>query len=300
MLKYDVKRTERPATAAARRGTRGGLLLLGCIAFSVGVACFFEPCRLAPGGVSGIAIIVHAMLPAVPVGAMTLLINVPLMLVGAARIGRGLLWRTLAAVLLSAFFIDVLEVSVGALTLDPALAAFGGATLVAVGLGLVFRCGATTGGTDIAVKLVRLRIRHVNTGTIFLAIDGAVVLAAWIFLGDVDAALYSALALVVQAIVLDGVLYGGDRARTVFVISEKKGSISERLRNELDVGVTVLYGKGEHSGAELEILFLAVRVRSLPLARDIIRIEDPSAFVVVGRAEAVFGNGFKDHFIEEL
>lgn len=276
------------------------LILAGCVSFSVGVACFYEPSSLAPGGVSGIALIIHAVFPLLPIGFWLLVINVPLILIGAKIFGRRFFIDTLFAVGVSALFTDIFSSRVNALTHDAVLGATAGGVLVALGLGIVLRCGATTGGVDIAVKLLKLRLRHVNTGIAFLAFDGAVVLTSWVVLGDVDAALYSVLALAAQTVVLDKILYGADGAMLVYVISVSNGRISERARAELDVGATMLYGQGEHTGKSREILLIVVRPRRLPAVRDIIKEEDAAAFVIVTRSVAVFGNGFKDHFVEEL
>ncbi len=276
------------------------LIAAGCIPFAIGVACFYEPSHLAPGGVSGIALMIHTAFPSLPVGALLFAINVPLLFIGAVRLGRRFLFDTLVAVGFSAVLTDLFSAYVNALTYDTLLAAVAGGALVAIGLGVVFRHGATTGGTDVAVKLMKLKIRHVNTGVIFLIFDGAVVLASWMLLGNVEAALYSAIALAVQTLVLDKILYGADGAMLVYIISAKSRHISERVRIELDAGATMLYGQGEHTGASREILLTVVRAAQLPPLRDVIKEEDAEAFVIVTRSIAVFGKGFKDHFVEEL
>lgn len=276
------------------------LIVAGCIPFAVGVACFYEPSRLAPGGVSGIALIIHAVFPHLPIGFWLFVINVPLVFIGAKVFGRRFFVDTLFAVGISALFTDILSSYANALTRDAVLGATAGGALVALGLGIVLRCGATTGGADVAVKLLKLKLRHVNTGIIFLILDGAVVLASWILLGDVDAVLYSVIALTVQTVVLDKILYGADGAMLVYIISANSGRISARARDELDVGATMLYGQGEHTGESREILLIVVRPRRLPAVRDIIKEEDAAAFVIVTRSVAVFGKGFKDHFVEEL
>lgn len=276
------------------------LVVVGCVPFSIGVACFYEPSRLAPGGASGVALIAHTLFPYLPIGALLFMINVPLILIGAKIFGRRFFVDTLFAVAVSSFFTDVASSWVNALTHDAVLSAVGGGALVALGLGVVLRCGATTGGADVVVKLLKLKLRHVNTGVVFLIFDGAVVLASWILLGDSDTVLYSVIALAVQTVVLDKILYGADGAMLVYVISANNARISERARDELDVGATMLYGQGEHTGESREILLVVVRPRRLPAVRDIIKEEDAAAFVIVTRSVAVFGKGFKDHFVEEL
>ncbi len=276
------------------------LLVLGCIPFAVGVACFYEPMQLAPGGISGIAVIIHSIFPRLSIGLLILAINIPILFIACIRFGWRFLADTLVAVGFTAWFTELFSNRVQALSEDIALCAIAGGALVALGLGIVFRCGATTGGTDVAVKLLKLRVRHVNTGEIFLMLDGAVVLASWFFLGNLDSALYSAIALAVQTFVFDKILYAADGARLVHIISAKTECISKRVRNELDAGATMLRGRGEHTGKTKEILLVVVRAAQIPTLRDIVKNEDAEAFVIVSPSIAVFGKGFKDLFVEDL
>ena len=170
----------------------------------------------------------------------------------------------------------------------------------AIGIGMVFRAGATTGGTDIIVRLLRLKFRYLKTGTLFLVIDGVIIVVSGIVFKDLNVALYAALSLTVYMAVFNAVLYGGDGARLVYIISSSKEKIAERIMNELDAGATVLEGKGAYTGQKKEVLMVVLRMRSLPEARDIVREEDKKAFMIVSRATSVFGEGFKSHDEEDL
>ena len=203
-------------------------------------------------------------------------------------------------VAVSSVAMEILSRTVGAVTDDRLLAAVAGGALQAIGIGMVFRAGATTGGTDIIVRVLRLKFRDLKTGTLFMFIDGVIITVSGIVFKDLNVALYAALALTVYMAVFNAVLYGGDGARLVYIISPAKEKIAERILSELDAGATVLEGKGAYTGQKKEVLMVVLRMRSLPEARDIVREEDAKAFMIVSRATSVFGEGFKSHDEEDL
>ena len=276
------------------------LITAGSLIFAVGVSLFLDPNDLAPGGVSGIAIIISHFWQPVNVGVIIVLLNIPIMIVGVIKFGFRFLFSSIYAVAVSSAAMEILSRTVGAVTDDRLLAAVAGGALQAIGIGMVFRAGATTGGTDIIVRLLRLKFRYLKTGTLFLVIDGVIIVVSGIVFKDLNVALYAALALTVYMAVFNAVLYGGDGARLVYIISSSKEKIAERIMNELDAGATVLEGKGAYTGQKKEVLMVVLRMRSLPEARDIVREEDKKAFMIVTRATSVFGEGFKSHDDEDL
>jgi uncharacterized membrane-anchored protein YitT (DUF2179 family) len=277
-----------------------GLITIGCFLFAAGVSLFLEPSHLASGGVSGIAIILNSLIDFIPVGMWVIIFNVPIMIAGVWKLGAKILLPTFYALAVSSGMMTLLEISCPPLTQNPMLACIGGAVLVAAGVGLVFRGGATTAGTDIIVKLLRLKFRHISTGAIFLFTDGLVCLASGIVFKDLDNALYAAIAVFVQMFVLNMVLYGSDEARMVYIISERDEIIAKRLLEEIDAGATYLNGNGAYTGKDRKVLMCALRMRAVPQAREIIRQEDSDAFVIVTKATNVFGEGFKSHVEEDL
>ena len=277
-----------------------GLITVGCFLYAAGVSLFLEPSHLASGGVSGIAIILNDIIDFIPVGMWVIIFNVPIMIAGVWKLGAKILLPTFYALAVSSGMMTLLEISCPPLTQNPMLACIGGAVLVAAGVGLVFRGGATTAGTDIIVKLLRLKFRHISTGAIFLFTDGLVCLASGIVFKDLDNALYAAIAVFVQMFVLNMVLYGSDEARMVYIISERDEIIAKRLLEEIDAGATYLNGNGAYTGKDRKVLMCALRMRAVPQAREIIRQEDSDAFVIVTKATNVFGEGFKSHVEEDL
>ena len=276
------------------------LITIGCIIFSAGVSLFLDPNNLAPGGVSGLSIIIGSFVDLFSTGTWVAIINVPIMIAGVWKLGMKILIPTLYAVVVSSATMNIWESLVPPVTENLLLACCCGAVLVSVGVGLVFRGGATTGGTDVIVKLLRLRFPHVSTGTIFLFADGAVCLLSGFVFKDVDNALYAGIALFIQMYVLNMVLYGSDEARMVYIISERDSVIAERFLKELDVGATYLNGNGAYTGNEKKVLMCVLKMRTLPQAREIVKIEDSNAFMIVTKATSVFGEGFKSHAEDDL
>ncbi len=276
------------------------LMALGCIFYAAGVSLFLAPADLASGGVSGISIIISYFIDILPVGLWVLILNIPIMLVGIWKLGIKILLPTVFSVAFSSLAMSLLETYVPPLTENVLLACVAGAVMVSIGIGLVFRGGGTTGGTDVIVKLLRLRFPHLSTGVIFSVVDGMVVLASGLVFGNIDKALFAGIALFIQTAVLNTVLYGSDEARMVYIISEHDEAISERLIKEMDAGATYLYGNGVYTGKDRKVLMCVLRMRMLPQAREIVREEDVNAFMIVTKATNVFGEGFKSHTEEDL
>lgn len=276
------------------------MLTLGSVTFATGVACFLDPNSIASGGISGIAIIVTKFLEMIPTGTLITIINIPILIIGTIKFGFKFLASTMYAVFVSSATIDVLSLSVGSLTDNLFLATIAGAVLVGAGIGLVFRSGATSGGTDVIVKLLRLRFRHLPTGAIFGVVDGCVCLLSGIVFKNIEITIYAFIALLIQSFVMNKVLYGSDGARMVYIISPKNFEIAERLMKEVDVGATFVHGFGAYTGDEKKVLMVVMRAKQLPQVKDVVRREDDSAFMIVTNATSVFGEGFKRHDSEEV
>ncbi len=276
------------------------LVTIGCVLYAAGVSLFLAPSELASGGVSGIAIIINSIIDFLPTGTWVVILNVPIMIAGVWKLGAKILLPTFYALGVSAVAMTLFELFFPPVTDNVLLACVGGAVLVAAGIGLVFRGGATTAGTDIIVKLLRLKFQHISTGAIFLFTDGLICLASGLVFGDIDKALYAGIAVFIQMYVLNMVLYGSDEARMVYIISERDEEIAERLLKEVDAGATFLRGNGAYTGKDRKVLMCALRMRAVPQAREIIKQVDSDAFVIVTKATSVFGEGFKSHVEDDL
>ena len=171
---------------------------------------------------------------------------------------------------------------------------------MAVGIGLVFKAGATTGGTDIIVKLLRLRFPHLKTGSLFLITDAIIVTSSAFVFKDLDVALYAGLVVFINSVLLDVVLYGRDGAKLIFIISDAHASITKRLLEELDIGVTYISGTGAYSGKEKSVIMCVMKKQISAQAEVIVRKEDPAAFMIVTSATEIFGEGYKSIYSEKL
>ena len=277
---------------------RYAAIIAGCLVYAAGIAIFLDPNGLAPGGVTGIAIMI-SYAAKIPTGTLVLIINIPLLIIGAWKFGRNFLMYTAVSTVLSSLMINWLSaISLG--ITDKLLCGIVGGALMAVGMGIVFKCGGTTGGSDILVKLLRLKYRHLRTGTLFAVTDTIIVAVSALVFKNIENALYAGIALAVSSMVLDLVLYGPDEAKSVFIISDRAEDVAKRILQELDIGVTYLQGRGAYTGAEKQVLLCAMRKALFPKVRNIVQQEDPEAFMIVSSATEIFGEGFKDHFTEEI
>lgn len=209
-------------------------ITVAAVIYAVAVSLFLDPNSLAPGGVTGIAIILNRI-TGLETGTWMFAVNIPILIIGMWKFGWRFILSTLYCTLAMSCMTNLLS-PVGALTTDPLLAALVGGSLMAVSLGLVFRAGATSGGTDIIVKLLRLQFPHLKTGLLFLLTDAVIVTASAFVFQDIDTALYAGLVVFVNSILLDLVLYGRDGAKMFFIISDNHHVIVERLLKELEIG----------------------------------------------------------------
>lgn len=274
------------------------LITIACAVYSVAISMFLDPNSLAPGGVTGIAIILNRLIP-VETGTLILLINIPILLLGAWKFGLRFSLSTIYSTVLISLFTNLLT-NVKVVTSEPLLAALVGGSLSAIGIGWVFKAGATTGGTDIIIKLLRIKMPHLRTGGLFLAMDAVIVaLSAFVF-KDIDVALYAGLTVFVISLVLDLVLYGRDEAKLMFIISDKSEEITRRLLEELDIGVTHMRGSGAFSGKDKQVILCAAKKSIAPKTEVIVKEEDPQAFMIITSATEIYGEGYKSYFSEKL
>lgn len=274
------------------------MITVAAFIYAVAVSLFLDPNSLAPGGVTGIAIILNR-LSGLETGTWVLLINIPIIVVGMWKFGLHFILSTLYCTAATSFFINLLA-TFGVATEDRFLAALVGGALMAVGIGLVFKAGATTGGTDIIVKLLRLRFPHLKTGSLFLITDAIIVTASAFVFKDLDVALYAGVVVFVNSVLLDVVLYGRDGAKLIFIISDAHASITKRLLEELDIGVTYISGTGAYSGREKSVIMCVMKKQISAQAEVIVREEDPAAFMIVTSATEIFGEGYKSIYSERL
>ena len=277
-----------------------GIMTVGAVLYAMGITLFLDPNHLAPGGVTGIGIILSQFLP-VETGTIIFMINMPLIILGYLKLGRKLIFRTFYCVTLTSTIIDAVNALYGkAVTDDLLISAIAGCSLVGIGIGLIMKQSSTTGGSDIVVRLLRKKFPHIKTGALFSAIDCVIVAMSAVVFKDIVLALYALIAVAVCAYVLDKVLYGTDEAKLLYIISDMSRSITERLLKDLEVGVTFIQGKGAYSGRDKEVIMVAMRKALAPKAEQIVREVDPTAFIIITSASEIYGEGHKNIFSEKL
>ena len=276
------------------------VIALGSVIYALAFDWLIAPNQIAMGGVTGLAQVVNALAPALPVGVLTIVINVPLFLVGWRKLGGHLLVSSLFAMTLSSLAIDAIAAGWQFAPMDPLLACLCGGAVMGAAFGLVFSQGATTGGTDIVARLLKLRWPWLPMGKLVLVPDGVVLALAALVFGQAETALYGAVALVIMGRVMDAVLYGMDVSRVALIISDQWEQITQALLQEQDRGVTILRGRGAYTGADKHVLLVAFPQREIVQLKRTVREVDPGAFLIVWDAHEILGEGFGDYQKEEL
>ena len=274
------------------------ILTAAAVIYAVAISLFLDPNNIAPGGVTGISILVNRFTK-IPTGTVNMMINIPIVLLGLWKFGWRFICSTMYELALITVFINSLA-AYGAVTDDLLIAAVIGGALIGVALALVFKAGATTGGIDIIVKVVRTKRRHIKTNILFLAFDSMVILASWMVFQDLTVAFYAGIAVITDSIVMDKILYGSDEAKMIFVICDKPEQVKQRLFGELDLTATIIPAKGAYTNAPKEMLMIVTRKQVYPKLEEVVKDEDASAFMIVSSASEIFGEGYKDITREKI
>lgn len=274
------------------------IIAFSSVIYAAGISLFLDPNNLAPGGMTGISVILNR-LSGVETGTWYLILNVPIVLLGMWKFGLKFMARTAYAIVLTSISTNLLA-GYGAMTEDPLLAALAGGVLIASGMGLIFKTGATTGGMDIIVKLIRQKHRHLKTGFLFQCMDMTIVAVSGFLFRDLNIALYALIAVLVTGRTLNYVLYGGDEARMIYVVTSKPEEVGQKLLDEIGVGVTYLRGRGGWSREEKEVIFCVVRRQLAPRVEETVKNEDSAAFMIITSANEIYGEGYKDFFADTM
>ena len=289
----DNIKTQMNNSTAMRRIITYIVIVIGSIIYAVGFQFFMYPNSIVSGGAVGIAMIINKLIP-VPVGLMTIIINIPLFIVAWRYFGLDFLVSSLVGMALSSAFVDLFAMFNLILTNDPMLASIIGGAIKGIGLGIIYYVGTTTGGMDIVAKLLRMKYPHINLGTLLMLLDAAIIVVYALILGKYESAMYSVIAMFVFSKVIDLVLYGIDNSCVCYIISEHSGAISnEIISGHMHRGVTILDGRGAYSGKEKQIIMCVIKRQQISEIRRIIRKLDQNAFFIVSDAKNVFGNGFE-------
>ncbi len=281
------------------------LIVVGTFVMASGFVLFINPYKIVPGGVYGIAIVIHYLTEGVfefwptgiPIGLLGLTMDIPLTIIGIKVLGPRFGIKTVVGFFLTATFMDTLTYFIGqddplGLGDQVLLASVFGGVLIGFGLGLIFRSRATSGGSDI-VSMIINKFTGLPLGQLMIIVDSSIVLVGLAAFGDWKIPLYSWIVIFITGKVIDITLRGISYEKTMFIISDKHEDIRRKIIGDLNRGGTVLTGKGLYSETERKMIYTNVSRREYQILKDFIRKEDPNAFVTVLDANEVLGNGFK-------
>ena len=274
--------------AAAERILSYLQILAGCFFGAAAYPLFLTPCSIAPGGITGVATILNRLFHW-PVGTVSLLLNIPLFLIGYRAMGGIFAFRSLVATFVFSLLIDLLPFR--PMTADPLLATLYGGVLLGAGLGLIMRGGATTGGSDMVARMVNKKLPFISTGAFLFIIDCLVVIAAGIFIGTSEA-LYAMINIFLSAKIMDSVIIGFTGSKACYIISDRWEPITQRIISELGRGVTQLVSRGGYTGAERLTLLCVISRSEVMALKRVISEEDERAFIIIVEANETIGDGF--------
>ena len=272
---------------------------VGSAIFAFGFAVFLLPHDMNAGGISGLAQVIVEIIDFGSVGTLSILINLPLFVLGGIKIGKRFFVGSLLGMLLSSVLIDVF-VMLPVMDMEPLICVLYGGVLCGLGLGVVFVSGTSTGGSDILIRLLKLRYRNVPIGQISMCFDAAVVVLTGLIFRDVSKALYTGIAVFVTSQVVDAVVYRFDYSKVALIISKEYEAIAEAIGRELYRGATFLHGEGTYSHNQTKVVLTAVKKQQLAELKEIVIRLDPNAFIILQEAHQVLGDGFSRYSKESL
>lgn len=279
------------------------LIVLGSFILATGFVFFISPYKIVPGGVYGIAIVIHYMTKGLmswapdgfPIGLMGLILNIPLTIIGIKVLGPRFGIKTIVGFVLSSVFMDIITMYWGEKPLvegDALLSSIFGGVLVGIGLGMIFKSKATSGGSDI-IAMIFAKYTRLPLGQLMIYVDSAIVLLALVVFADWKIPLYSWIVIFITGKVIDVALEGLSYDKTLFIISDKYAEIRKYIIEDLERGGTYLKGEGMYNGSSKTIIFTVVNRRELAILQEFIHQIDPAAFVTVLEAKEILGEGFK-------
>ena len=273
--------------------------IVGSAVFALGFSLFLAPNDMNPGGISGLSMVLVELLHFGSVGTLSILINLPLFILGGLKIGKRFFAGSLLGMLLSSVLIDAFS-AIEMIAVEPLMAALYGGLICGLGLGMVFVCGTSTGGSDILVRLLKLKYRNVPIGQISMSFDAVVVILTGLVFHDVSKALYTGVAVFLCGKVVDAVVYRFDYSKVALIISHRYEDIAREIGIKLDRGATFLHAEGSYSHKDTKVVLAAVKKQQVAELKDLVVHLDPNAFIIVQEAHQVLGDGFSRHSKDAL
>ena len=272
---------------------------LGCALFGLGFNIFLAPNALNAGGLSGLAMVFDEIIGCGSIGLITALLNIPLFAIGGLKTGKTFFFGSLIGMVLSSLFLDLFS-SLPPIDTEPLIGALYGGVICGAGLGIVFVSGVSTGGSDIIVRLLKLKYPNVPIGTIAICFDLGVVVLTGIIFRDITVSLYSGVAIFLSGQVIDAVVYRFDFSKVALIITKEYDKVALAVFEELNRGVTFLHGEGAYSHIITKVVLTAVKKQQLADLKRIVVAVDPDAFVILQEAHQVLGDGFSRYSKDAL
>ncbi|MCD8100138.1 MAG: YitT family protein [Oscillospiraceae bacterium] len=266
-------------------------IILGAALYGCGFQFFSYPNDIVAGGVTGIGMIIN-YLTGVPVGVMTIIINIPLFIFAWKKFGLRYMTASLVGMLAASVFIDIFSLADFAATRQPLLAAVFGGMVQGLGLGTVYSVNASTGGTDIVAKVFRQKYQHINFSTFVLLLDAAIIAAYALIFDLYDSAMYSIISIYIATKAVDVVLLGAVNSKVCYIITAKSEETKDAIITGLGRGVTFLQGRGAYSGKAENVILCVIKSREIVSLKHLVRAIDPNAFMIVCGSHEIFGEGF--------
>ncbi len=270
--------------------------ILGSILYAAGIYTFAATANFAPGGITGVAMIINHYFPFLRIGLLSLIINVPVAIICYRLLGRVFFLKSVKSMLISALFLDVVFPLFpqydGAN--NPLLAALFAGALSGIGLALIYMPGSSTGGTDFVIMSIRKKKPHLSIGTISMIVDGSVILVGGVVFGNINAVLYGVLMTIVSTTVIDKVMYGSGTRRMLLVISDKAADVANAIMEETERGATLADVRGAYTGRQHQMMMCVCSKVEVFTARRIINRIDPNAIVMLTTVDEAYGEGFME------
>ncbi len=275
-------------------------IALGAVLYSVSFDWFYVPNQIGFGGLTALGMILNHLSPAIPIGTVVLVLNIPLFLLGWKLLGGRTLVSSLFAMAATSVLVDLIAAVYTFPAMDPMLAAVFGGVSLGISLGMIFSKGATTGGTDLIARLLKLPFAWLPIGKLLLAVDLSMLLAVSIAFRSMESAMYGIISLYISTLVMDGVLYGMDRSKVAYIVTARPQEVAAEIDRQMDRGATFLHGEGSFSREEKLVLMCAFKQKQIVPLKALVHELDPEAFLIVCDAHEVLGQGFRRYQKNDL
>lgn len=263
------------------------LIIVGCVIASIGTACFLLPNKLSSGGFSGVATILYYYLK-VPMGTTIILLNIPLFIISYFRSGKEFILKSVFATFFYSKAIDFFS-NINTIVDDKFLDSIYGGVLIGIGLAIVFKAKASTGGTDLIVSIIKSYKDEIKTSNILVILDAVIIFLNLLFFREIEIGLYSVIAIIISGRMIDIVFEGINFSKMIYIVSDKHEEIAKRIHEDIDSGATGLYGKGLYTDKDKMVIMCVTKRRNVMTIKNLATEIDKQAFIIITDAREVYG-----------